>query len=63
LPSFNIPTFLRTKLYIDFSNDDEFSFDELVRTLHNAPLFKKPEIGNNPFTPPTPPDPELAFST
>ena len=47
----DIPTFLRTKLYIDFSNDDEFSFDELVRTLHNAPLFKKPEIGNNPFTP------------
>jgi hypothetical protein len=47
----NIPTFLQTKLYIDFSNDDEFNFDELVRTLHNAPLFKKPEIGNNPFTP------------
>jgi hypothetical protein len=23
----------------------------IVRTLHNAPLFKKPEIGNNPFTP------------
>jgi hypothetical protein len=22
-----------------------------VRTLHNAPLFKKPEISNNPFTP------------
>ena len=49
----NVPTFLRTKLFIDFSRDDEaeFSFDELVRTLVGAPLFKKPSIGNNPFTP------------
>ena len=49
-----VPTFLRTKLFIDFSRDDEaeFSYDELVRTLVGAPLFKKPAIGNNPFTPP-----------
>jgi len=47
------PTFLKTKLYIDFSRDDEFefSFDELVRAIHGAPLYKKPEIGNNPFEP------------
>lgn len=50
----NVPTFLKTKLFIDFSKDDEaeFSFDELVRTLVGSPLFKKPPIGNNPFTPP-----------
>lgn len=30
--------------------DYEFSLDELVRTFHDAPIFKKPEIGNNPFT-------------
>jgi hypothetical protein len=55
-----LPTFLRSKLFLDFSRDDqfEFSFDELIRTLHNAPLFVKPEIGNNPFTPvsATPPE-------
>ncbi len=49
--TFNVPTFLKTKLFINFSKDDEFefSYDELVRTIHNSPLFEKPEIGNNPF--------------
>ncbi len=47
----DVPTFLKTKLFIDFSKSDdfEFGFDELVRTLLNAPLYIKPEIGNNPF--------------
>ncbi|MDB2387193.1 toll/interleukin-1 receptor domain-containing protein [Shewanella sp.] len=46
-----VPTFLKTKVYIDFSKaeDYELSFDNLVRSIHGAPLFKKPEIGNNPF--------------
>jgi len=57
----NVPNFLRTKLFVNFSNDDddyEFSFDELVRTFHDSPIFKKPEIGNNPFQPveETPPE-------
>lgn len=49
----NVPTFLKTKLFVNFSKDEdyEFSFDELVRTFYDAPIFKKPEIGNNPFTP------------
>lgn len=48
-----VPTFLKSKLFIDFSRDDqfEFGFDELVRALLNAPLFVKPPVGNNPFTP------------
>ena len=48
-----VPTFLKTKLYIDFSKDEdiEFSLDELLRVLLNAPLFKKPEIGKNSFRP------------
>ncbi len=48
-----LPTFLGSKLYIDFSNDEdiEYSLDELLRHLLNAPLFEKPEIGNNPFKP------------
>lgn len=38
---------------MDFSLPDqyEFSFDELIRTLHNAPLYEKPPISNNPFAP------------
>lgn len=46
-----VPTFLKTKLYIDFSNprDFEYNFDELVRTIHDSPLYEKPKIGNNPF--------------
>ncbi len=53
--SHNVPTFLRSKLFLDFSRPDqfEFSFDELIRTLHNAPLYEKPAIANNPFTPVT----------
>jgi len=48
-----LPTFLKTKLYINFSNDSdvEYSLDELLRTLLNAPLFEKPEIGLSPFKP------------
>ena len=48
-----LPTFLKSKVYIDFSLDEdaEYSFDDLIRTLLNAPLFKKPKIGSNPFSP------------
>jgi hypothetical protein len=48
-----LPTFLQTKLYINFSNDTEveYSLDELIRALLNAPLYEKPEIGVNPFKP------------
>lgn len=51
ISSKDVPIFLKTKLYIDFSkNDDfEFSFDELIRTIHDSPLYKKPPIGNSPF--------------
>lgn len=48
-----LPTFLGTKIYVDFSKDDEaeYAFDELLRKLLNAPLYEKPEIGTNPFRP------------
>lgn len=48
-----VPTFLKTKLFINFSLTEsfEFNYDELIRTLHKSPLYIKPEIGNNPFTP------------
>ena len=46
-----LPTFLSSKLYINFSKNDEyeFSYDNLVRTIHKTPIFEKPPIGNNPF--------------
>ncbi|MBP2282972.1 hypothetical protein H4V97_001290 [Flavobacterium sp. CG_23.5] len=52
-PKKEVPTFLKSKLYIDFSklDDFEFCYDELVRTIHSSPLFEKPPIGNNPFKP------------
>jgi hypothetical protein len=48
-----VPTFMSTRLYIDFSKDNEveYSLDELLRTLLNAPLYQKPEIGKDPFKP------------
>ena len=48
-----LPTFMSTKVYMDFSRDEdtEYNFDDLMRTLLNAPLFEKPAIGSNPFKP------------
>lgn len=49
--SINLPTFLKSKLFIDFSNDENFetAIDELLREILGAPLFSKPKLGNNPF--------------
>jgi len=48
----DLPIFLKTKLFINFSREEdfEFNFDELLRTLHSSQLFTKPDIGDNPFT-------------
>lgn len=57
-----VPTFLSSKYFIDFSGDElEYAFDELVRTLVGAPLFKKPAISHHMFKPvaETPPEPAL----
>lgn len=53
IDSSNVPVFLKTKLHVNFYKDSdfEFSYDELVRTIHNSPLFVKPPVGNNPFKP------------
>ncbi len=47
----SVPTFLKSKLYINFNKADdyEYSYDDLVRVIHNSPLFVKPPVGNNPF--------------
>lgn len=48
-----VPVFLKSKLYLDFSREEQFeeSFDDLTRSVHNAPLFVKPEISTSPFEP------------
>lgn len=47
----NVPTFLKSRVHINFSREDEFElqFDNLLREIHEAPLFKEPPVGNNPF--------------
>lgn len=49
----NTPAFLASKLFLDFSREDQFeiAFDDLTRAIHNAPLFVKPAVANNPFEP------------
>jgi hypothetical protein len=46
-----VPTFLNSRLHINFSREDEFELqiDNLLREIHEAPLFKEPPVGNNPF--------------
>ncbi len=48
-----VPTFLQSKLYLDFSRQDqmELAFDDLVRAIHGAPLYVAPPVSNNPFVP------------
>lgn len=46
-----VPTFLKSKFSVNLSRSDsfEFNYDELIRKFHGAPLYEKPEVGNNPF--------------
>lgn len=47
----DVPVFLKTKMYINFSHQDDFEsvYDDLIRKIHQSPLFEKPPIGNKPF--------------
>lgn len=47
-----LPPFLRTRMWIDFEMEEEYSkkLDELVRILHEAPAFSKPPLGKSPFS-------------
>ena len=47
----SVPGFLTSKLFVDFSREDQFegAFDDLTRNIHAAPLFVKPPVSNNPF--------------
>jgi hypothetical protein len=49
--SINLPIFLKSKLYTDFSKDEDFeaAIDDLLREILGTPLFEKPRLGSNPF--------------
>jgi len=46
-----LPNFIWTPLFIDFSDDNKFksNLDNLLRDIHNEYVIKKPKIGQNPF--------------
>lgn len=46
-----MPTFLETRIYIDFTDENEFDekFDDLLREVSNARHPEKPPLGKNPY--------------
>ncbi|WP_185148775.1 toll/interleukin-1 receptor domain-containing protein [Empedobacter brevis] len=46
-----LPTFIKTKIYIDLSNQDVFeeNYEKLLRNIYNKPLSKRPPIGKMPI--------------
>ena len=51
-PHKSLPTYLKTKFYIDFSNDSNYynEYKGLLFRIHGEDLSVKPRIGNNPFS-------------
>ncbi len=45
-----LPTFLKTRKYIDLSKDSKFyaEYDQLLRNIYNKPLYPKPSLGTPP---------------
>lgn len=45
-----LPTFLKTRIYYDFSNDEDFEnrYEELLRNILEAPALPKPKLGKKP---------------
>jgi len=46
------PTFLGTRVYVDFTNDSQFdaACEKLIRELHEMPIVEKPPLGESPFS-------------
>lgn len=46
-----IPTYIKSRIYIDLSTEDdryESEYEKLLRNIYDAPLFKKPALGKKP---------------
>lgn len=50
-PAKALPSFLRTRYWLDFQNDAEYGsrLEELARALLDAPAHQKPDLGTSPF--------------
>ena len=48
----SIPTFAKTRLFIDFRRNEEYKarLDDLLRDIHTSPNHPKPPVGPNPFS-------------
>jgi hypothetical protein len=60
-----LPTFLLSRLYVDFRADETFEgrYAELLRDIHNQPVAPRPALGPNPFAQTAPEiEPRLSFS-
>jgi hypothetical protein len=53
-PSSALPTFARTRVYVDFRDDVRYrsSLESLLRDILRAPANPKPPLGENPFSRP-----------
>lgn len=51
-PGSKIPSFMRMRLYIDFSDDSRYEQDSanLIADLHGVPRHSPPPVGANPFS-------------
>ncbi|GGX33200.1 hypothetical protein GCM10007242_45390 [Pigmentiphaga litoralis] len=59
-----LPTFLSTRLYIDFSDETKYEarYAELIHELHGEKIKPRPPLGKNPFRVSPPPlSPVLSF--
>ena len=45
-----LPTYLKGRLFIDFSNQDDFdiNYEKLIRNIYDKPLLRKPKLGKTP---------------
>ncbi|MGX1770152.1 toll/interleukin-1 receptor domain-containing protein [Dietzia sp. NPDC055343] len=44
-----VPTYLVDRKWIDFRNDQEVAYEQLLRDLHGVPIEAAPPLGPNPF--------------
>ena len=62
-----VPTFLNTKLFVDFRDESAFEvrYGELLRDIHGEKVSPRPPLGPNPFKvkPPVDVEPRLSFSS
>ncbi len=49
-PPKSLPSYLKSKVFIDFLDDNVFSssFDKLLRHMHESPLYVRPPLGSKP---------------